>query len=199
MNTRKQHRLLASILLLPFIAWSLTGIFFLVRPAYEAAYETLQPKTYASDAAIEITAEPQWEEMRILKTVLGQHLLVKEDGAWKQLDPYTLQPRPTPSQILRSQLVEDAISQNPQRYGELLQTDLDQYRTSTGVSISLNWDTLSFYQQGNDTRWIDGIYSIHYLRWTGFAYLDSLLGLLGLLLLLLMTVTGAIMLFGRQD
>ena len=70
MITRKQHRLLGGILLLPFIAWSLTGIFFLVRPAYEQAYSVLSPKTYAADE-IQISAAPQWQEMRLLKTVLG--------------------------------------------------------------------------------------------------------------------------------
>lgn len=198
MITRKQHRFLGGILLLPFLAWSLTGIFFLVRPAYEQAYSVLSAKTYAADE-VNISAAPQWQEMRLLKTVLGQHLLVKEEGRWRQLDPNSLEERPTPVDADLANFVEDAISQNILRYGELLPSESGHFRTSTGVTITVNWDSLSLYQQGADTRWIDRIYSIHYLQWTGIAILDTVLGVAGLILLLLMTVTGSAMLLRRAD
>ncbi len=199
MITRKQHRLLGGILLLPFIAWSLTGMFFLLRPAYEQAYSPLSAKTYGVDEVNISTPPPQWQEMRLLKTVLGQHLLVREEGRWRQLHPETLETRPMPSDSDLVGLVEDAISQDSQRYGDLLQGETDPFRTSTGVTITVNWDSLSFYQQGVDTRWIDRIYSIHYLQWTGVALLDTVLGVTGLFLLLLMTITGSAMLLRRVD
>jgi len=198
MITRKQHRLLGSILLLPFIAWSLTGIFFLVRPAYEQAYSVLSPKTYAVDE-INISAQPEWQEMRSLKTVLGLHLLVKQEGRWQQLDPDSYEVRNTPIEADLARFVEDAMSQDILRYGELLSGESDPFRTSTGVTIAVNWDSLSLYQQGVDTRWIDRIYSIHYLQWTGIALLDAVLGVAGLFLLLLMTVTGSAMLLGSTE
>ena len=198
MITRKQHRLLGGILLLPFIAWSFTGIFFLMRPAYEQAYSVLSPKPYAADE-INISAEPQWQEMRLLKTVLGQHLLVKQEGRWQQLDPDSLEVRATPVEADLVSFVEDAISQDTPRYGELLPGESDPFRTSTGVTIAVNWDSLSLYQQGLDTRWIDRIYRIHYLQWTGIAFLDTILGVAGLLLLLLMTATGSVMLLRREE
>lgn len=198
MITRKQHRLLGTILLLPFITWSVTGIFFLVRPAYEQAYATLSPKTYAGNEFI-VSAAPQWQEVRLLTTVLGQHLLVKEVGQWRQLNPDSLEARPLPTEADLARLVSDAIGQDPQRYGELLTGESDPFRTSTGVTITVNWDTLSLYQQGADTRWIDRIYSIHYLQWTGIVLLDTIVGVIGLLLLLLMTITGAAMLLRRVD
>ena len=198
MITRKQHRLLGGILLLPFIAWSLTGVFFLVRPAYEQAYSVLSPKTYSADQ-INISAQPEWQEMRLLKTVLGLHLLVKQEGGWQQLDPDSLEVRATPVEADLVSFVEDAISQDTLRYGELLPGESDPFRTSTGVTIAVNWDSLSLYQEGSDTRWIDRIYRIHYLQWTGIAFLDTILGVAGLLLLLLMTVTGSAMLLRREE
>ena len=198
MITRKQHRLLGGILLLPFIAWSLTGVFFLVRPAYEQAYSVLSPKTYSADQ-INISAQPEWQEMRLLKTVLGLHLLVKQEGGWQQLDPDSLEVRATPVEADLVSFVKDAISQDTLRYGELLPGESDPFRTSTGVTIAVNWDSLSLYQQGLDTRWIDRIYRIHYLQWTGIAFLDTILGVAGLLLLLLMTATGSVMLLRREE
>jgi hypothetical protein len=198
MIIRKQHRLLGGILLLPFIAWSLTGVFFLVRPAYEQAYSVLSPKTYSADQ-INISAQPEWQEMRLLKTVLGLHLLVKQEGGWQQLDPDSLEVRATPVEADLVSFVEDAISQDTLRYGELLPGESDPFRTSTGVTIAVNWDSLSLYQRGADTRWIDRIYRIHYLQWTGIAFLDTILGVAGLLLLLLMTVTGSAMLLRREE
>ena len=198
MITRKQHRLLGGILLLPFIAWSLTGVFFLVRPAYEQAYSVLSPKTYSADQ-INISAQPEWQEMRLLKTVLGLHLLVKQEGGWQQLDPDSLEVRATPVEADLVSFVEDAISQDTLRYGELLPGESDPFRTSTGVTIAVDWDSLSLYQQGLDTRWIDRIYRIHYLQWTGIAFLDTILGVAGLLLLLLMTATGSAMLLRREE
>ena len=198
MIIRKQHRLLGGILLLPFIAWSLTGVFFLVRPAYEQAYSVLSPKTYSADQ-INISAQPEWQEVRLLKTVLGLHLLVKQEGGWQQLDPDSLEVRATPVEADLVSFVEDAISQDTLRYGELLPGESDPFRTSTGVTIAVNWDSLSLYQQGLDTRWIDRIYRIHYLQWTGIAFLDTILGVAGLLLLLLMTATGSAMLLRREE
>ena len=198
MITRKQHRLLGGILLLPFIAWSLTGIFFLVRPAYEQAYSVLSPKTYAA-GEINISAEPQWQEMRLLKTILGQHLLVKQENRWQQLDPDSLEVRAAPTEADLANFVEDAISQDIQRYGELLPGESYPFQTSTGVTITVNWDSLSLSQQGADTRWIDRIYSIHYLQWTGIALVDTVLGVGGLFLLLLMTITGSMMLLRRAE
>jgi len=198
MITRKQHRLLGCILLLPFIAWSLTGVFFLVRPAYEQAYSVLSPKTYSADQ-INISAQPEWQEVRLLKTVLGLHLLVKQEGGWQQLDPDSLEVRATPVEADLVSFVEDAISQDTLRYGELLPGESDPFRTSTGVTIAVNWDSLSLYQQGLDTRWIDRIYRIHYLQWTGIAFLDTILGVAGLLLLLLITATGSAMLLRREE
>lgn len=197
-KTRRAHKLIGIALLLPVLAWAVTGAFFLVRPAYNEAYETLQPRSYAPDAVVEIAAQPQWLEMRYLLTVLGPHLLVREASGWQHLQGQTGEVYVEPTRADLERLVSDALSQNPQRYGQLLPAAEGEFVTTTGVSISLNWQTLSLYQRGSDTRWIDRIYDIHYLRWTGVAWLDEIIGIVGLILLVFMSLTGMQLLLKKE-
>lgn len=214
-------------LLLPFMAWSATGLFFLLRPAYEQAYEQLAVKQYplhrpfpampaSAESAVASSAErtadvapdsrtgpkpdwkPDWKEVRWLRSVLGPHLLVRRDDGWVQLDPQTFTERPWPSDEDLRLLVTDAMSQNPGRYGKLASFDGRHMTTDTGVEITFDWDTLSYTQQGRDTRGIDRVYRIHYLEWTGIVAVDKVLGVGGLLLLMYMTVTGFRLVF-RHD
>lgn len=198
MTSRKLHKLLGFGLLLPFMAWSATGLFFLLRPAYTEAYLGLQPRLYPLPAALMLAPQPDWLELRYVRTVLGPHLLVRDSKGWGQLDPETLQARPWPDAATIALLVEDAIqaAPDPQRYGRLVQVDERQLRTDTGVEIGVDWPNLGLTQRGNDTRWIDRMYDIHYLRWTGIAPVDQVLGVAGLLLLLMMTWTGTRLLLG---
>ncbi|MGV3591182.1 MAG: hypothetical protein ACO1PZ_05790 [Gammaproteobacteria bacterium] len=235
MKLREQHKLLGIALLLPFMAWSATGLFFLVRPAYEQAYEQLVVKTYpleqpfpalpiGSDSVVASSAEwtadsnpvlkadspadskadsklarnPDWKEVRWLRSILGLHLLVRRDDGWVQLDPDTFAERPWPSDEDLRLLVTDAMRQNPERYGELASFEGGRMTTDTGVEITFDWNTLSYTQQGRDTRGIDRVYRIHYLEWTGIAAVDKVLGVSGLLLLIYMTVTGFRLVF-RHD
>lgn len=198
MRNRRLHRLLAVLLLLPFIAWASTGIFFLVRPAYEAAYEPLLIKSYALQDAAVLPENIVVLESRNIRSILGEHILVRSQGQWQHFNRETGQNFALPSEERVRILVDDAMSQNRPRYGEIISVQGMSINTSTGVEIILNWDTLSLAQMGRDTRWINKVYDIHYLRWTGIAWLDQLLGLLGLGLLILMTATGARMLFSRS-
>ncbi len=59
------------------------------------------------------------------------------------------------------------------------------------ASVTLDWDSLSLYQSGRDTRMINLLYEIHYLRWTGIKAVDRVVGMLGLLLILLAAISGA--------
>lgn len=198
MKLREQHKLLGIALLLPFIAWSATGLFFLLRPAYEEAYAQLAVKQYPLEQRLSVTPQPDWREVRWLRSVLGTHLLVRRDTGWTQLDPETLQERPWPDDDSLRRLVTDAFTANPDRYGNLDEFSGRQMTTDTGVDISFDWNTLSYTQQGRDTRGIDQIYRIHYLEWTGIAAIDKVLGVTGLLLLMYMTVTGFRLVF-RHD
>ncbi|HTQ99057.1 MAG TPA: hypothetical protein VMH83_03665 [Candidatus Acidoferrum sp.] len=183
---------------MPFIAWSLTAVFFLVRPRYEQAYETLAVRTYPLADHTAFAVDPSWQELKLLRTILGEHLLVRLDGRWRQLDPVARQPRAHPDENDLKRLVEDAFVANPVRYGHIAAIDGDRITTTTGVDVTFDWDTFTLSQQGTDTRWINRIYDIHYLKWTGIAALDKVLGVSGLLLLLYMTWTGAQLALGGR-
>jgi hypothetical protein len=196
MHKRKLHRLTGIVLLLPFVAWASTAIFFLVRPAYEQAYEQLRVRQLPITDVIMMVPDQNWQEMRFFRTVLGDHLIVREDDGWQHLDGYTLDPMPQPNASDLQRLLEDAFTANPQRYGRVIGIDNYTATTDTGVEILINWDSLSLTQTGRDTRWINKIYDIHYLRWTGYRPFDRVFGLFGLFLLMYMTFSGARMAFG---
>ena len=196
MTTRKLHKTIGLILLLPFIAWSLTAVFFLVRPNYEEAYERLVVREYPMTAPYTIPADSDWEETRLLQTILGRHLLVKENGVWRHLDADTLAPMPVPGAEDLTRLLQDAFTMNPDRYGRVATIDESRITTDTDVWINLDWNTLSLDQDGWDSRAIARVYDIHYLEWTGNYWIDKVLGLSGLFLLLYMTWTGMQMSFG---
>jgi hypothetical protein len=87
-------------------------------------------------------------------------------------------------------LISDTIAQNHDRYGELLDSKKNPYVTSNAVEIRMQWNTLGLQQYGNDTRWIDRLFRLHYLQRTGVKTLDKFLGIFGLLLLIVITFTG---------
>ncbi len=196
MMNRKLHKWVGLLLLLPVFAWAITGVFFLFRPAFNEAYGALEVKTYPLSAPLEIEIGEQWLEYRYFETVLGRHLLLRTPAGWSHLNAVTGVEFIEPDGDALAALVNDAVTINPERFGEVTKISNGSFTTSTGVRIEVSWPRLSLRQVGNDTRWIDRIYDIHYLRWTGIEWLDDIVGLLGLMLLILMAATGAKLLFG---
>lgn len=190
-RTRSFHKILGLIMLLPFIAWSASAVFFLVRPGYDEAYERPNVQQYPAQSAYTIPVNENWLETRYFNTVLGEHLIVRQLDGWRHLHADSLQEWVLPSQAQVSLLLEEAIAANARRYGQLISVDGNQATTDTGVELSLDWTTLSISQSGRDSRWIDRIYSIHYLQWSGIELIDNLLGLVGLFLLMTITYTGS--------
>ena len=198
MKIRQLHRITGLVMLLPLVAWAVTGAFFFLKPGYAGAYDTLQVKTYPLETSITVQPDPSWLEVRFEKTVLGEHLLARTSQGWIHNDPRTLQPRPEPSADEVRLLVTDAFSANPSRYGNITAIDGHNITTDTGVSISLDWKRLILAQHGKDTDKIDAIYRIHYLQWTGMASVDKVLGGVGILLVLALSGFGARLFFGRR-
>lgn len=198
MQTRRIHRLLGIVLLLPFFGWALTGIVFFVKPGYADAYAILQPKTYPLASPVAVTPADDWLEFRYLKTVLGEHLLVRTDDGWQQLQPGTNRIREVPGHDQLQRLLTDALQINADRYGNIVAMNGNQAVTDTDVEISIDWNRLTFQQQGADTRRIDMLYRIHYLQWTGISTIDKALGFAGLLLLITMTLLGARLAFAKS-
>lgn len=199
MKSKKIHRFLAMVLLLPLVGWMVTGLVFLVKPGYTGAYEQLAPKFYPLGERV-IIAKPEWMQVRMLKTVLGTHLLVYSNDSWLHLNPNNLMPMPEPSATDAKRLLLDAISHNPKRYGTVQSVTEGAYITSTGVELRLDWNTLSIHQKGYDTALINTLYKIHYLQWFGNKQANIAFGVLGLSgLFLLVFYGGLLLLRGREN
>jgi len=184
-------------MLLPLAGWAITGAFFFLKPGYAGAYELLQVKTYPLETNIAMQTDAAWLEARFLKTILGEHLLARNSRGWIHLDPRTLQPRPEPSADDLNELVSDAFSANPARYGRVAGIEGNLITTDTGVRVELDWNRLGLTQSGKDTDRIDTLYKIHYLQWTGVKSVDKVLGGLGVLLVLTLSLLGARLFFSK--
>lgn len=196
-RARRVHRILGLVLLLPVVGWAITGFVFFVKPGYDAAYESLRVRQYLLEGGPIPSPGPGWLEARSLRTMLGDHLLIRTETGWTHLDPATLQPMLLPDDASIRRLVEDAIGTNRARYGEIAvmarneeSTPSASIRTTTGVEIDLDWSTLEFRQIGKDTRRIDALYRVHYLQWTGIGALDRVLGVVGLASLIVLAALG---------
>ena len=190
MNSRTLHRIIGLIIILPFAGWAVTGAIFFLKPGYGGAYESLAVKTYPLDGSIAATANPSWLEYRVLKTILGEHLIVRTSEGWQQLDPKTLQARPDPTEAEVRTLLTDAFTANPGRYGHVASLQGLEATTDTGARVTLAWNRLTLSQRGRDTDRIDGIYKIHYLQWTGMPAVDRILGGVGLAFILILSALG---------
>jgi hypothetical protein len=205
MTSRPLHRIIGLILVLPLVGWAVTGFVFFVKPGYGGAYEALTVRTYPLEGVQSIglglenqAALHSWLEYRVLRTILGNHLLVRTAAGWHHLNPGTLQPIAVPSDDEVRRLVADAFAANPQRYGHITQVDHGVIRTDTGVEITLDWNRVSLQQKGRDTDRIDRLYKVHYLQWTGVSSIDRVLGFVGLSLVLVLTALGIRLALGRR-
>ena len=190
MKSRKLHKLIGLILVLPMLGWTFTGLVFFIKPGYQGAYEQLSVKTYPLSQPITIIPQDNWQEVRVVKTVLGEHLIVKANNKSQHLDPTTLLAMPEPTTLQLETLINDAFTDNQARYGDIISTDGFTAKTNTGVEVVLNWSSLRLSQQGQDTQLINLLYQVHYLQWTPFKELNQVVGIFGLILLISLTVLG---------
>ena len=203
--TRRTHRILGLILLLPICGWALTGFVFFMKPGYGAAYGGLHVHEYPFEGLSVPQPRPDWLEIRIVRTFLGDHLLVRVESGPMQLDPTTSRPRELPDDAAIRQLIEDAIAPERARYGDIASVTRHtgdspsaSIETTTGVKIDLDWTTLALQQSGRDTRRIDTLYRIHYLQWTGIRSVDRVLGVVGLALLIALAILGVRLALSRR-
>ncbi len=194
---RRLHRVIGIVLLLPFFAWAITGLVFFIKPGYAGAYEMLSPKKYPVSTHLPISVEPGWQEVRYIKTILGDHLLVRTKSGWAYLDPKNNQPRALPTDSELRTLLKDAFQTNTARYGDVATANGNTVITNTGVEVTLDWNRLSLQQKGKDTDRIDLLYKIHYLQWTGVKSVDRVVGLVGISLVLVLSFLGAWLAFKK--
>lgn len=215
------HRYLGLLLLVPLLTWAVTGVVFILQPGYRSAFELINVTTYPLQTPVRVRSQPEWLELRVVRTVLGKHLMVRNlDGQWQQLYPVSLQPRSVPHNDQLQRLLDDALRHNPARYGTVIAIEQIEPRTapvyatdvplaepqtegvgaslprevraltSTGVTLILDWPTLSLRQSGGDTDFINRLYSLHYLQWTPNAVLNRGLAILALVGLLVLSIVG---------
>jgi hypothetical protein len=191
MTVRRLHRLIGITLLLPFLGWAVTGFVFFIKPGYGSAYEALSVKTYPLDQPLAVQGQSGWLEVRVVKTILGTHLLVRTTEGWRHLQPETFAPAADITEAQLRTLVTDALTAHPDRYGTVTRVSGNTVETSTGARVTLDWNRLALQQRGHDTDRIDALYRVHYLQWTGLPAVDKVLGLVGLSLLIALTALGA--------
>jgi uncharacterized iron-regulated membrane protein len=190
MKSRKLHKLIGLTLVLPMLGWTLTGLVFFIKPGYQGAYEQLSVKNHPLSQVLTVTPKKNWQEVRLVNTILGAHLLVKSSHKVEHLDPVSLLDKPAPTKSQFKALLNDAFSDNKARYGDIEHIDGLSAQTSTGVKVTLDWQTLKLNQTGQDTQLINLLYQVHYLQWTPFKGINQVLGIFGLLLLISLTVLG---------
>lgn len=185
-------------MLLPLVAWAITGAIFFIKPGYGAAYDSLSVRTHPISTPFTVTPAADWREVRYFRSILGDHLLARTDIGWQQLDPRTLQPRDLPSDQELRALLMDAFAINFTRYGSITTINGTEATTDTGVRVRLDWHRMTLSQRGRDTDRIDAIYRVHYLQWTGVDGVDRILGGAGLLLLVALSAAGVRLLTMRK-
>lgn len=190
MKTRKLHKLIGLVLVLPMLGWTITGIVFFVKPGYQGAFEQLSIKNYPLSQSLTIRPQENWQEVKVVKTILGDHLLVKANNKSAHLEPVSLLAKPEPTPLQFKALLNDAFSQNEARYGEIERVNGLSVQTSTGVEVTLDWNSLRLSQKGQDTQLINLLYQVHYLQWTPYKGLNQVLGIFGLVLLISLTLLG---------
>lgn len=197
MKVRKIHRLMGTLLLLPLMIWSMTGLIFFLKPGYAKAYAPLAIPNLPMTAPIALPALPDALEIKLLKTPLGPSLLVRNSEGWQHLDPTTMTPKKEPNTQDFKRLLDTAIAPDRKRYGHITQVEGMTATTDTGVRITLSWQTLRLRQYGKDTARIDWFYKLHYLQWTGNKAIDRAVGLAGLILVMAMALSGLWLLFNN--
>lgn len=190
MNSRTIHKIIGLILILPMLGWTLTGLIFFTKPGYKGAFEQLTLKTYPLVKSFTIPSSQAWEDVRLIKSILGYHLFAKSAGKVEHLDPDSFMKKPLPTNAQYKVLLQDALSINKARYGEVVNITGLYATTSHGIEIKLDWNNFELSQKGFDTKLINLFYKIHYLHWSPFKKVNQVLGITGLLLLVLLTVLG---------
>ena len=191
---RRIHRVLGVLLVLPLFLWTATGLLFLVKPGWRGAYELLDPfheerLDLASLVPLSlVVGEPgasgTVSRLELVSTALGPlYRLSGPGGATRLVDARTGSVLSPLGSDAGAKVAADAAgrAQASARYGAITaaREEGDAIRVSFagGAEIRVGRDDLSLSQSGADTSWIDALYRIHYLQWTGIAAVDGTLEL----------------------
>ncbi len=199
---RRLHRLLGLLLLLPLVAWTVTGLAFHLKPGWAGAYEQLRayddgpldPAGLIAPADLPIAGgSTAWE---LGSTAVGPvYRMSREAGpvlvhatTGRILSPLD---RASVEAIARRASSRAAASE---RYGDVEDVLLTEregvVRFAGGAVVRVGRYDLSVAQRGADTAWIDRMYELHYLRWTGIEAIDRVLAPIAVVAVWLLAFTG---------
>jgi uncharacterized iron-regulated membrane protein len=205
------HKWLGLLLLAPFAVWTLTGLLFALKPGWGPAYEYLSPWQPASQEAPSTLTMASFAThaevadalaIELHQSAIGPLYEVQHAGdagattlhdarTSVRMDPLTLEHART--------LVEAAIASSidPERYGvvhshEPAESEI-QFSFSGGPTVTINLHSASMRQSGPDTDRINWLYELHYMRWTGNAMVDRILGFSVLVLVWLLAAAGLLL------
>ncbi|AKU93204.1 hypothetical protein [Vulgatibacter incomptus] len=188
-RTARLHRIAGLALLAPLLAWTATGLLFLVKPGWGGAYELLDP---FGDGALDPSELLPLAAIQEAQGATAVELRASALGPLFRIhrrDQVVLVHAQTGTVLspLDGRAVEaiarDAASRSTaaDRYGEVRSADLTAsdgvVRFAGGAVVRVGRHDLALAQSGPDTAWIDRLYELHYLRWTGIEALDRALAI----------------------
>lgn len=219
---RRYHRWLGLVLLLPLVAWVVTGLLFHVKHRYAEAYESLsvpiprvewaRADVSAADVITRGLAEPP--------IVLAPH----PSGALAWFGARAGQPiaidattgetiSPATDELAREWMrAAIAQSEHAARYGVEIGSEsatsrsartgvVDpalRVRTSGGKTVTVDRVTGEIRQTGDLNEFIDATYDVHYLKWTPWPAVNVGLVLFAIVLVLGLAGTGTRLLFAGR-
>ncbi len=205
------HRWLAIVLVVPLVAWLVTGLLFHLKPGWDRAYDLLSVKqvgvalpteTLPPLRVSQLTTGPVWRT-ELIPTVLGPLYRVDAADGPLIVDATTGARRSPLTEEDARALITDATSRSRHReaYGPLLELSVDdrvaRARFAHGIVVELGRSDASLSQRGADTDRIDWLYRIHYLQWTGHRPFDRALAIAGLALIAAVIVPGLVLFVRR--
>lgn len=186
---RRVHRILGAVLVLPLLLWTATGLLFLVKPGWSGAYE---PLSAIDDAPVELDGLVPLADLEqgdvtrvdLVSTALGPVFRVELAGGETRLveasSGRALSPL-TPEAGERIAVAAAARAGARERYGAVTavreETSAIAVDFEGGATVHVSRTDLALSQSGSDTAFIDALYRVHYLQWTGVGALDRTLEL----------------------
>jgi len=190
----------------PFLVWTATGLLFHIKPGWAEAYETLSIER--RDRALpEHPAPPAFPgatRLELFDCALGPVYRVhrgRETALFDARDGRALSPL---SPDAARDLAVDAVARSPYRaaYGEpgaaTPAGDDVVIAFGRGPKIRVDRRSGQLAREAIDTRRIDALYDLHYLRWTGIPAIDRALAVLAIVATWVLTGLGGALFFRRK-
>lgn len=176
----------------PFVLWTVTGLLFHLKPGWDRAYDMLSERSGGAIAmdqvvlpAVAVAAAGTGPVTRIelFPSALGPVYRIDRGGEVTLLDATTgVALSPLDGDTARAIVVEAvARSAHASAYGTVKHVAAGEREVTVqftgGPVVRVDRASARLSQRGADTDRIDWLYRVHYVQWTGVAWLDRALSL----------------------